>query len=202
MMLYVFDGMDSLDESFVGQCLPHLSLERREKVFSYSFPLDRNGSVIAYLLLRHALKENYGINEKVTFKYGNYGKPLLENYPYIHFNLSHCRTAAACIVADSEVGVDVEEIKPVADDVAKRVLTAKEYAEYKASRRSDELFCEFWTMKESWLKKTGNGIGMDLSALAAEDTGEKTLFKGRKDYYCCATGAFVVVRYINSDILI
>ena len=195
-MLYIFDGLDSLDDAFIGQCIPYLSMERKEKAFSYSFPSDRNCSVLAYMLLLLALKEIYGINENVTFKYGKNGKPYLQNYPNIQFNLSHCRAAAACIVAGCEVGVDVEEIKPVTDDVARRVLTVKEYAEYKASSNPDELFCGYWTAKESWLKKTGLGIGIDLSALAAEDTGEKTLVRG-KNYFCCATGASVMVKNVD-----
>ena len=195
-MLYIFDDLGSLDDAFIGQCIPYLSMERKEKAFSYSFPPDRNCSVVAYMLLRLALKENYDIDENVTFKYGMNGKPSLQNYPNIHFNLSHCRTAAACIIADCEVGVDVEEIKPVTDEVARRVLTVKEYAEYRASSNSDELFCRYWTAKESWLKRTGLGIGINLSALAAEDTGEKTLIRG-KNYCCCATGASVTVRNVK-----
>ena len=196
-ILYIFDEIDSLDDAFMEQSIPYLSMERREKAFSYRFPLERNLSAAVYLLLRLALKEQYGINEPVVFTYAKNGKPSLRDYPDIRFNLSHCRAAAACIVAGSEVGVDVEGIAPVPDNAAMRALTAKEYAEFKASLHPHELFCEYWTVKESWLKKTGCGIGADLSVLAAEDTGEKTFYKSGKNYCCCAAGAFVTVRHVG-----
>ena len=201
--LYVFDEINGLDDAFISECTPYLSLERQEKAFSYTFPLDRNASIIAYLLLRLALMENYGINENVAFNYDKNGKPALRDYPHIHFNLSHCRTAAACALADREVGVDVEDIAPVPDEVARRVLTPKEYAKYSASIKTktnpEELFCRYWTIKESWLKKTGSGIGTDLSILEAEDIGEKTIFKKADNYCCCVTGALVAVKYVNID---
>ena len=186
-MLYVFDEIDELDDDFLGQFIPFLPEERREKVFYYRFPRDRKLSAVVYLLLRLALMEKYGINEPVVFAYGKNGKPFLRDYPNIHFNLSHCHSAAVCVIADTEVGVDVQEIAPVSDDLARRVLSVEEYSGYKASLRPDELFCKMWTAKESRLKRTGRGIGCDLTALPAEDNG--TIFKG-KDYYCSVNAPF------------
>jgi 4'-phosphopantetheinyl transferase len=176
-----------LDDGFPHRFIPFLSAERREKIFSYRFPPDRKLSVVVYLLLRLALMEKHGINEPVVFAYGKNGKPFLRDHPHIHFNLSHCRSAAACVISDTETGVDVQEIAPVSDGLARRVLSAEEYAAYKASHHPDELFCQMWTAKESYLKRTGQGIGTDLTALPSENTG--TLFKG-KDYYCCVSAPF------------
>lgn len=36
------------------------------------------------------LRKEYGINENVVLSEGSCGKPYLSNYPFVHFNLSHC----------------------------------------------------------------------------------------------------------------
>jgi 4'-phosphopantetheinyl transferase len=196
-LLYIFDETRELDDGFPERAAPLLSAERRTKVFSYRFPLDRKLSVVVYLLLRLALMEKHGIDEPVAFAYGENGKPFLRDHPHIHFNLSHCGAAAACVISDCEVGVDVQEIAPVSDGVAQRVLTAKEYAGYKASPRPDELFCEIWTMKESLLKRTGRGIAADLTALEADDMTDSALFK-RAGCRCCVSGAPVRLRRVSA----
>jgi 4'-phosphopantetheinyl transferase len=195
--LYIFDEIHGLDDGFPEWAAPLLSVERRIKTFYYRFPLDRKLSVAVYLLLRLALMEKHGIDELVAFAYGENGKPFLRDHSHIHFNLSHCGCAAACVISDGEVGVDVQEIAPVSDGLAQRVLTAKEYAGYKASPHPDELFCEIWTMKESLLKRTSRGIAADLTALAADDMTDGALFKC-VGYRCCVSGASVRLRRISA----
>lgn len=200
-MLYIFDKIDTLAEGFPERCSYHLSEQRREKVLSYRFSLDRNLSAAAYLLLRLALKDNYGIDEPVVFSFGKNGKPFLRDYPRICFNLSHCRKAVACAVSLCDVGVDVQEIAPVSDDLARRVLTANEYETFKTAENPFQRFCEYWVIKESYLKKTGDGIGAELSMLAAEDVRYKTLLVNGNGYCCCAadnSGRILAVNMIAS----
>ena len=196
-MLYIFDEIGALDDGFARRMAPHLSARRREKISAYRFPIDRTLSAAVYLLLRLALKEQHGIDGLVEFDCGENGKPFLRTCPQIHFNLSHCRRAAACAISDREVGVDVQSVAPVSDAVARRVLTPAEYAQYKASGRPDELFCELWTIKECLLKQTGQGIGADLSALSAQDAGEVTLYQFA-DYFACVSGASVPLRRVGA----
>jgi len=186
-MLYIFDGIDLLSDNFPGSKADFLSEERRKKVNKLRFNKSKKASAAAYLLLRIALKENYGINEAVEFSYGEKGKPLLKDYPLIHFSLSHSANTVACAVADFEVGVDVQQITEVKDKVAKRVLTDDEYSKYKDSLAPDEYFCEIWTIKESFLKKTGQGITKELREISADDIKNKKVYKG-KDYFCCVCG--------------
>ncbi len=188
-MLYIFDDMGALGGGFWLESLPRLSVQRREKALAYRFGQDKNLSAAAYLLLRYALKADYGIGEPVEFELCESGKPVILGYPGVHFNLSHCRAAVACAVASVPVGVDVQEIAPVERALAKRVLTEAEYRAFLASSDPDRTFCEYWTKKESWLKKNGLGIGASLAGLAAKDI-EAAFFKSDKDYCCCAVGYF------------
>jgi 4'-phosphopantetheinyl transferase len=197
-MLYVFDELDSIGDDIYEKSLPLLSKERCEKAQKLRQPLGKRASVFAYLLLRIALLENYGIDEAVEFVYSKNRKPLLRDYPHIHFNLSHSENAVVCAVSDVEVGVDVQSIRPVSDAVAKRVLTDFEYAAFKSSFIPDEYFCEIWTVKESFLKRTGQGITVELRELPVSDVGDKMVFM-HKGYFYCVCGPDMEIKFLRRE---
>jgi len=193
-MLYIFDEVDNLED------LPMdlLSDERREKALGHRFPLGRKLSVCVYLLLCLALKEEYGIEEAVEFRYNENSKPFLKDYPHIHFNLSHCKKAAACAVSDVEIGVDVQDVRPVTDKVAKRVLTEDEYGNFKEAPNPDDFFCEIWSVKECFLKRSGQGIREDLRKISADSIIDKTQYRG-DGYFCCVTGSDVQIKRVGRE---
>lgn len=158
-----------IDENPMGidlaSALAEMSEQRREKVLAFRHEQGRKLSAVAYMLLRKALKEVYGIDEKPEFEYSEHGKPSIIGHPEIYFNLSHCRSVAACVVSSSPVGVDVEEIRDFRDALARHVLNDDEYASVVASQQPAREFIHLWTMKESYLKLTGEGITRDLKTL-------------------------------------
>ena len=91
---------------------------------------------------------------------GEHGKPYFKDSD-IFFNCSHCKFGAACIVADCEVGVDIQEIRKVKPAVIKRVCTDSEIE----SIKTDEDFIRIWTMKEAYSKYTGNGFAEGFSTI-------------------------------------
>ena len=202
VMLYLFDEINRLRDDFPELAFSMLSEQRRAKAFAYRFPEDRKLSAAVYLLLRLGLREDYGIDEPVVFVYGENGKPFLRDYPGIHFNLSHCRAAAACAIAGSPVGVDAQEIRPVSDKAAQYALSPGEYEEYRAARDPARRFCELWTAKESYLKRTGQGIGTDLTALSAQKIPDKALFVNGPVYCACVCGPAGPLRRIGAEGLI
>lgn len=189
-MVYIFDEFEKLDGCFVRRYSDALHDERCAKMQKYRSFERKMQSAVVYLLLRFALLEEYDIDEAVNFGYIKNGKPILPNYPHIHFNLSHCKTAAACAVYDSPVGIDVQHIKAVSDKVAKRVLTPTELNGYKGTPNPDELFCKIWAVKESFAKLSGDGLSTDFGSFSADSVTEKLIYKG-KNYYCCVCGSGV-----------
>jgi 4'-phosphopantetheinyl transferase len=197
-MLYIFDEVDKMDDGFPDSVVSLLSEERYAKAQKIKSPLNRKASVAAYLLLRIALREVYGINEAVEFEYTEKGKPLLKDYPHIHFSLSHSKSTVACAVSDIEAGVDVQHFTPVSDRVARRVLTEGEYQEFKESHNADEFFCRIWVVKESHLKRTGQGLATELRDLPADSVKDRKIING-KNYFCCVCGSTMEVKYIRRD---
>lgn len=149
---------DQLEDFDLNEALGEISSERRAKARSYRYERDRRLSVAVYLLLKQALQDAYGIEENPRLAIGSNGKPFLVDYPRIHFNFSHCAKAAACIVSDRPVGIDVEEIAPVDWEVARRVLSAAELDDVRSSDEPNVSFARYWTKKEALVKLTGDGI--------------------------------------------
>jgi len=200
-MLYLFDEVESLGDDFTERKIPLLSDDRRAKINRLREKNGKKESVVAYLLLRLALLEVYGISTAVEFHHLDKGKPVLRDHPNIHFSLSHTRNAAACVVSDSVVGVDVQNIRAVTDRAARRVLTEAEYNEFIDALNPNEYFCEIWAIKESYMKMTGQGIAAAFKQLPAEDIKNKSFFR-RKDYFCSVCGTIaekIRVKYIGSE---
>jgi len=200
-MLYLFNDIENLNDDFPEREMSLLSLERQEKVQRIRSQSGKKESAAAYLLLRLALLEGYGITEIVEFDYLDKGKPLLREYPYIHFSLSHTNNVAACVVSNSAVGVDVQNIRVVTDKAAKRVLTEEEYEGFRKAYNPDEYFCEIWAIKESYMKKTGLGMAAAFKKMPVKDITEIKLFR-EKNYYCCVSGIHsfdMQVNYIRRE---
>ena len=145
-----------------------------------------------------ALVWNCCTDETVEFSYTNTGKPFLSDYSNIYFNLSHSKNVVACAVANREVGVDIQNILPISEKVAKKVLTSSEYTEYRNSLQPDEYFCKIWTIKESNLKKTGKGITIELNGLSADSINDKMIYK-INNYVCCVCGPELEVKYLRRE---
>ncbi|TLY37036.1 MAG: 4'-phosphopantetheinyl transferase superfamily protein [Nitrospirae bacterium] len=78
--------------------------------------------------------------------------PFAGNY----WSLSHkCRYVAA-VVSSSPVGIDIEEIRPRADDLMAYIADEQEWA--LAARRDWKTFFRYWTAKEAVLKAVGIGL--------------------------------------------
>ncbi|HHW25224.1 MAG TPA: hypothetical protein PK778_04190 [Bacillota bacterium] len=86
------------------------------------------------------------------------GKPFFADCEKIKFSLSHSGEYAAAAVADMEVGVDIERVRPVSARVVQRFLSGI------VAGSSDEDIIEAWCKKESYGKFVGTGlVGADFS---------------------------------------
>jgi len=78
------------------------------------------------------------------------------------FNLSHSGDCIAIAVSDTEIGIDIERLRPMhhADDVARHVFHPEELRWL--ARQPDALraFLRLWTLKESLLKAVGTGFSV------------------------------------------
>lgn len=157
--VYIDEHIDDFD---LEEALAQISQQRREQALRFKFEHGQRTCVLAYLLLKKALLEQYGIQENPVFEYGEHGKPSIVGHPEIFFNLSHCREAVACVIGDGPVGIDVESLGRYRESVARYAMNEEELAEIQSSGQPDITFTRLWTMKEAALKLSGVGLRDDM----------------------------------------
>lgn len=178
-MVYLNDDIAGFD---FEAALPLLSDQRREQALRFKHELGRKTCAAAYLLLCEALRKEYGIMEKPVFEYGEHGKPFIIGHPEIHFNLSHCREAAICVVADRPVGVDIESIRPYKDTLVRYTMSDEEITRISQSQHPAREFIRLWTMKEAVLKLSGEGIRNDMKSVLSGREEFTTVVNAKKKY--------------------
>ena len=172
------------------------------KSLKFHFQKDRASYVISHGALRMLLgKFLRKPPASLIFKTGINGKPLLENAPDVHFNISHSGECTLIAIAGSDVGADVEKINYDFDfhSVLQGNFSVAEQAYILAGKH--ETFFKFWTRKEALAKFTGQGLNDDLKLLPANDglnvattlinaSGDLLVysFKINSGYYCSVAG--------------
>ncbi len=159
MKIYVSEHIWDFD---LEAALREISEQRREQALKFKFEQGQRLCVLAYQLLKQGLREVYGITENPVFEYNEHDKPSIVGHPEIHFNLSHCKEAAACVVSDQPVGIDVESIREYKEPLAHYAMNDEEVRQIEASDNPAAAFIRLWTMKEATLKLIGTGISDDL----------------------------------------
>jgi 4'-phosphopantetheinyl transferase len=155
LKIYINNNIWDFD---LAAALNSISEQRREQALRFKHEEGQRLCVAAYLLLKRALAELFGIDENPFFIYNEHGKPSIEGRPGIFFNLSHCREAAVCAVSDQPVGIDVETIRQQSESLWRYTLNDDELNEVKHSAQPHVTFTRLWTMKEATLKLCGTGI--------------------------------------------
>lgn len=126
--------------------------EREREVAALEIRIEGAGEYSARQLAAEMLADAVGSAPgDIPFYRGKNGKPLT-SLP-LHFNCSHSGDFVVCAVGERELGVDLEQIRPVRPRL-ERALTAAE-RQWLASLpqpERDEGFFRLWTLKESWIK--------------------------------------------------
>lgn len=180
-MIYICENILDLD---VEKALRVVSTQRRDKALRYRFDIDRRQSLAAYMLLMYGLRKEYNIDMAPIFAYTTDGKPYIRGHIDIHFNLSHCHRAVACAISNYPIGVDIEAIAPIDWHVARRVMNDAQLRHIESSAEPERSFTQLWTMKESLLKLTGEGLCDDLPRLAIDT--QFFTHHHAKEYVCTA----------------
>lgn len=145
--------------------LKEISEQRREQALKFRHEQGQRLCVLAYQLLKQALREEYGITENPIFEYNEHGKPFIVGHSEIFFNLSHCKEAAVCAISHHPIGVDVESIREFKDSLVNYTMNEEECSQIRSSENPASTFIRFWTMKEATLKLVGTGISNDLKTV-------------------------------------
>ncbi len=117
---------------------------RRERLLRIKQPEKRREPLCAYLILRHALWEQYRWRELPEIRLSSFGKPYFPEHPDVHFNLSHTAGAVLVGLSDRPVGVDIEHIRPVSQRTMRRL----------ADVGTERAFFQSWVRREARTKRS------------------------------------------------
>ncbi len=136
--------------------------DRKEKILSHKNLEGRKQSFVSTLLLQKILLQN-NLNLQ-DVKFGNNKKPEIDG---IFFNISHSDNFVICSVSENPVGCDIEKIRSVKSGFEKRFFTQNEvaYLEKFSCEEKINQFFRLWTMKESYMKFTGEGMKLALNRI-------------------------------------
>jgi 4'-phosphopantetheinyl transferase len=154
-----------------------LSPAERDRANRFRFPRDRRRFVAAHGLLRELLAAYVRTPPSaLRFVESAHGKPALgveqASGGSLRFNMSHSGELALYAVADDrDVGVDVEQLRPLTDlpALAERYFTPLECRQVFGARPAERAarFFACWTRKEALLKAWGQGVSLPLEQVDA-----------------------------------
>ncbi len=151
-----------------------LSDDERVRWRRFLFEKDRHRFLVARAMLRDVLSRYVRwVPHSLVFEYNAHGKPALAHpagLP-IRFNLSHSGGLAVCAVTQQcDVGVDVENPDRQTDilSLARRFFAEEEVEQLRRKPHEEQrqVFFEFWTLKEAYIKARGEGLSIPLDAFA------------------------------------
>ncbi|MBN8446942.1 MAG: 4'-phosphopantetheinyl transferase superfamily protein [Gammaproteobacteria bacterium] len=137
---------------------------------------ERHHKLVARALLRSVLAQYTGVPAlAVQLGTGLQGKPYLESpVTNLQFNLSHTQgRIVLAICQNRELGVDVETVRPARTRVAGNNNLNASYLSCQEQQLLQPLggltkqqrLCDFWSVKESFVKASGAGLTMPLHTL-------------------------------------
>jgi 4'-phosphopantetheinyl transferase len=175
-----FDGvkiwtmaLDTIPEPLWLRLFAILDPAERERSQRFVFERHRRQYMAAHALTRVVLTAAGGgamAPADWRFETGIHGKPRIAGAKGPYFNLSHCEGAVACAVShETEVGVDVEFLNRQAPtEIAETHFADGERVWL--LQQAEELrsigFFRLWTLKEAFIKATGQGLSQRLGDFA------------------------------------
>jgi len=180
--------------------LSSVSEEKKERISRFHRFEDAQRSLLGDVLARYAICKRLGVkNKDLVFGVNEYGKPILIAPSRIHFNISHSGNWVACAIDESQVGIDVEEIKPISFKIAERFFSRDEYLALLSQPEKTQLkyFYMIWTLKESYIKAEGKGLSIPLNSFTVRiETNNINVIVGNK-----AREFYFYQSFLDSDVV-
>lgn len=90
--------------------------------------------------------------------YTKLGKPYFVDSP-LHFSISHTPNHVFCVLSDTPVGIDAEEMgRQIKPSLAEKILSPTEMEQFSKADDPRLALLTFWVLKEAAGKCTGEGM--------------------------------------------
>lgn len=150
-------------------------------------PEDRKRTLAGRYLLKKMIKEIYG-RESFEISYNENGKPELD---FCFFSISHSGNYAVCAVAETPVGIDIENTGRFKRREKYMFFTDNE-TRYVNSQDSARRFCLIWTRKEAYIKALGEPLSFAAKTdMVTPELSLKDIYGGYA-FNTCDFGDFII----------
>ena len=153
----------------IAPYLRYFSFERQQHIQKYRKAADRSRTVWAELLVRYlTCKEVPASWENITVEREFKGKPYIKTLKdRREISLSHSGIWVLCSHGRCKSGVDVETNTEDFEEISRFCFSDKEISFLNSVPLPirKKLFLCYWTIKESYLKYTGEGLTKNLSEI-------------------------------------
>ncbi|WP_171683661.1 4'-phosphopantetheinyl transferase family protein [Paenibacillus planticolens] len=141
------------------------------------------GDILLHYVLRHELCLD---KSKTRVIYSPSGKPALNDWPHLFFNISHSGEWVAIVLASCEVGIDVEKQDPRFAKLAESILSPSERKTFCGVQDHADFLCRRWVMKESFVKLMGTGLGFPMTKISFDmiSAVDAVTVYEKKCYFC------------------
>ena len=180
-MIRIYEADTALlpDEKAVLRNIVFLDEARKQKVWQCRNLEDKKRSLLAGYLIQAGVKEwmteESGLQRSakplsLSYFYSEYGKPYLKGKENLYFNISHSGNYVVCAFSDYEVGIDIQIHKKWKVELDQRFFSVedRELMERMPERDAADVFFHMWTVKEAYMKLTGEGMRQGLDATVIE----------------------------------
>ncbi len=201
MTVYWLEGCQSISMRDYRAWLSLVGPAQQEKILQMQSARAQKLGIMGQLLLRERLCSLTGEeNRRLAFGYSQNGKPYLQGYPHVFFNLSHSKDSVACVLSRQPIGLDIQAIGPYRPRVVKRFFTKEEQELLFSTHQKDALFAGLWTRKEAYGKYLGCGITFSLlqqNTLYRSDAAVQTYLSGQYALSVCAKNLLAPLRVVK-----
>ena len=159
--IYLFDS-NPFSVEFLSS-LPFLSKEDIDSFKKYKVEEVKKEKIVS-TYLKYKYVGHYEINRE--------GKPVSDS---IFFNVSHSHGVVALTLDTSPIGIDIEKIREVDEELKHYISTDEE----KSCIKDDKSFFEIWTSKESLVKCLGTGINTKPNKILALPINGRKVYKDK-----------------------
>ena len=174
VFVYAADISELPDPLLQPDVMQGISSSRKEKILSFRQVNDRKRCLGAGILLNQILSI-YGKDTENIY-YNKNGKPQIDG---IFFNLSHAHHMVICAVSSMEVGCDIEWVESGMEHIAKNYFSHREctYLQETCEELRLHEFFRLCTMKESYVKMTGEGMSLGLDTFEVDFSDKPEIYR-------------------------
>ena len=184
VQIYALDISSLEMNAQYNRLLSCVSADQRKRIEQFHFAEDKKRTLYGDVLSRCVIGDlRHMPMGSIEFVKNKFGKPFASGFPPVYFNISHSGDWVICAVGEREVGVDVEEIKPIDLGIARRFYTPNESRLVLSGCEEERLktFYLLWTLKESYTKYVGKGLSIPLNSFEIVNTERGYSIAGLED---------------------